>query len=330
MIAQSQGPRVSSLALDRFAEIDRITSTLRDQVLGQLRRRGIVLGLSGGIDSSVTAALAARALGADKVLGILMPEKASDPESLTLGRLLAETFGIPWVVEDIADILEAAGCYRRQTEFIQNLIPEFTSAWKFKVVMPSIAERKGFTFSSLVVEAPDGEVRKVRMPAEVYLGLIAATNMKQRTRKQLEYYHADRLNFAVAGTPNRLEYDQGFFVKGGDGLADVKPIAHLYKSQVYDLAEELGVPDIIRRRPPTTDTFSLSQSQEEFYFSLPFREMDICLHALNEGIGVAETAREAGLSEEIVHRTWDDIRSKRNATRYLHAAPLLMEPVREI
>jgi NAD+ synthase len=151
--------------------------------------------------------------------------------------------------------------------------------------------------------------------------------MKQRTRKQIEYYHADRLNYAVAGTPNRLEYDQGFFVKNGDGAADIKPIAHLYKSQVYQLAEHLGVPEEIRRRPPTTDTWSLAQTQDEFYFSLPYALMDLCLYGMSNGVSAAQVAHAAGLTLEQVEAVWRDIESKRRTTRYLHEAPLLVEPV---
>ncbi|MHB2166120.1 NAD(+) synthase [Alsobacter sp. R-9] len=318
------------LDLDRSAEIERIAIALREQVGGVLRRRGIVLGLSGGIDSSVTAALAVRALGRERVLGLLMPEKDSDPESLQLGRLVAESLGISYEIEDIADILKASGCYERQAAFIRRIVPEFTLAWKFKVVLPGLNDRPGFNISSLVVQSPSGETRTIRMPADVYFGLIAATNMKQRTRKQMEYFHADRLNYAVAGTPNRLEYDQGFFVKGGDGLADVKPIAHLYKSQVYALAETLGLPDVVRKRPPTTDTFSLSQTQEEFYFSVDYATMDLCLYALNHGVSATDTAAASGLTPERVEAVFKDIVAKRRATRYLHARPLLCSEVREL
>jgi NAD+ synthase len=177
----------------------------------------------------------------------------------------------------------------------------------------------------LVVRSPDGEEQKLRMPLDAYLGIIAATNMKQRTRKQIEYYHADRLNYAVSGTPNRLEYDQGFFVKNGDGAADFKPIAHLYKSQVYQLAEHLDIPEEVRRRPPTTDTWSLAQTQDEFYFSLPYREMDLCLFGLNKGVDAEEVARAAGLTVAQVQLAWRDIAAKRKATRYLHERPLLVD-----
>src|SRR5260221_3517294 len=160
------------------------------------------------------------------------------------------------------------------------------------------------------------------MPPDVYLGIVATTNMKQRTRKQLEYYHADRLQYAVAGTPNRLEYDQGFFVKNGDGAADVKPIAHLYKTQVYALAAHLGVPEEIRSRPPTTDTYSLEQTQEEFFFALPYDKMDLCLYARDRGIAPEDVAREVGITPEQVLRVFRDIDAKRKAARYLHEPPL--------
>jgi len=319
-------PETATLAVDPAAEVERIADTMRLQVLRTLRRRGAVVGLSGGIDSSVTAALAVHAFGSRKVLALFMPEKDSDRESLRLGRLVADWLGIESVVEDIEPVLSAAGCYERRDAFIRRLVPEFGRGWGCKVVLGG-GTGEGYNISHLVVQSPDGQPRKLRMPLEVYLGVVAATNMKQRTRKQIEYYHADRLNYAVLGTPNRLEYDQGFFVKNGDGAADVKPIAHLYKSQVYQLAEYLGVPEEIRRRPPTTDTWSLAQSQEEFYFALPYAEMDLCLYGLNHGVPAAEVAAIAGLTVDQVEGVWRDIAAKRRATRYLHEAPLLVEPV---
>jgi NAD+ synthase len=313
------------LRLNESAEIARITAAIRDQVLRRLRRRGAIVGLSGGIDSSVTAALCVKALGPKNVLAVFMPEKDSDPESLRLGRLVADKLDIPRVLEDIAPSLQAAGCYQRRDEFIRKLVPEYGPGWGCKVAIANALEHEGYNITMLVVQAPDGTQRKLRMPLDTYFGIIAATNMKQRTRKQIEYFHADRLNYAVAGTPNRLEYDQGFFVKNGDGAADFKPIAHLYKSQVYQLAEALGIPAEIRSRPPTTDTWSLAQGQDEFYFSLPYAQMDLCLHGLNQDVPPDAVARATGLSTEQVLRVWRDIAAKRKATAYLHEAPLLVE-----
>jgi NAD+ synthase len=321
------GPEV--LHLDADAEIRRIADALRDQILRRLRRRGAVLGVSGGIDSSVCLALCAKALGPDRVVALMMPEADSDPESLRLGRLVADTFGVQSIVEDIAPMLQGAGCYARRNLFIRKLIPEFGDDWKCKIVLRGSGEQSYNVFT-LVVQSPDGQQQSVRLPLEPYLGIVAATNMKQRTRKQTEYYHADRLNYAVVGTPNRLEYDQGFFVKNGDGAADVKPIAHLYKTQVYQLAEALGVPEEIRRRPPTTDTYSMPQSQEEFYFALPYDKMDLCLWGVNHGIASTDVAAATGLTPAQVQRACDDIRAKRRATAYQHARPLLVEAVDEI
>jgi NAD+ synthase len=328
--AQQSGGVFSAEALhiDAAAETHRIAGTIRSEILKRLRRRGAVVGLSGGIDSSVCAALCVEALGAGNVLAVLMPEKDSDPDSLRLGKTMAQALRIEHVVEDIAPILTAAGCYERRDAFIRRLVPEFGPGWGCKVVIANPLKGEGFSLTMLVVQSPDGRTQKLRMPLDVYLGVVAATNMKQRTRKQIEYYHADRLNYAVIGTPNRLEYDQGFFVKNGDGAADLKPIAHLYKSQVYQLAEHLGVPEDIRRRPPTTDTWSIAQSQEEFYFSLPYREMDLCLYGLNHGIAAADVACAAGLAPDQVERVWRDIAAKRRTTAYLHEPPLLVEPVR--
>ncbi len=318
------------LRLDAAAATKQIEESIRQHVLGTLKRRGAVLGVSGGIDSSVTAALCARALGGERVQALLMPERDSSDASLELGRELGARFGIPTLVENIAPIVAAAGCYERQDEAIRMVFPDYQPGWKFKVTLPSILDGDRLNVSELTVQTPAGEKRSARMPLKPYLQLIAATNFKQRIRKMMEYYHADRLNYAVAGTPNRLEYDQGFFVKQGDGAADFKPIAHLYKSQVYQLAEFVGVPDGIRRRPPTTDTFSLPQTQEEFYFALPYDRMDLCLYGRNHAIPAAEMAGAVGLTPEQVERVYRDIDQKRRSTRYLQLAPLLVEDVPEI
>lgn len=311
------------LELDRTAATEEIVTSIQSVVLKKFRKRGAVVGISGGIDSSVVAALCVRALGPEKVHLLLMPEgeSASTDESTELGRSLAKSLGVEPQLEDITSVLQGAGCYERRDSAIREVIPEYGPGWKSKIVLPSVIQSDQFRIFSVVAHSPEGQEIKARLKPEGYLGVVAATNFKQRTRKMMEYFHADRLNFAVAGTPNLLEYDQGFFVKGGDGLADFKPIAHLYKSQVYQLAEHLGVPEEICSRPPTTDTYSLPQSQEEFYFSLPYDQMDLCLWAKNHGVDAQETGDALGLSAEQVERVYRDIEAKRRMAVYLHAQP---------
>lgn len=318
-----------SLKLDCPAAVAKIGQVIRKTLTGY-RRRGIVVALSGGIDSSVTAALSVQAVGPARVFGIHMPDRDSSPDTLRLSQSISTHFGFESVVEDITPFLEAAGCYTRQEQSIRLAIPEYGKGWKSKIVLESVLNKEGFNFFHVVAQAPDGRMIKQRLSSEAYLGIVAATNFKQRVRKMMDYYHADRLNYAVSGTPNRLEYDQGFFVKLGDGAADVKPIAHLYKSQVYQLAEYLGVPGGVRLRPPTTDTYSLPQGQDEFYFSLPYEKMDLCLYAKNHGHPPAAVAPLVGLTEEQARRVYEDIDTKRTATHYLHAGPQLIEAVPEI
>jgi NAD+ synthase len=317
----------SVLELDSRAEVERITAVLRRQVGQVLRRRGAVIALSGGIDSSVVAALCARAFGPARCHGLLMPERDSSTATLALSRSVAEGFGMPHTVEDITPALEALGCYRRRDEAIRHVVPDYGPGFRSKIVLPGLAAGAAYNLYSLVVERPDGTVERHRLPLEPYLQIVAATNFKQRMRKTLEYYYADKLHYACTGTPNRLEYDQGFFVKNGDGAADIKPIAHLYKSQVYALAQELGVPAEVRSRPPTTDTYSLAQGQDEFYFAAPYAQMDLCLYGKDHGVDPAEVARATGLSLEQVTWVYDDIDKKRATTRYLHERPLLVEAV---
>jgi NAD+ synthase len=312
------------LRINAAAEVDRLAAGIRN-ALRDLRRRGVVVGLSGGIDSSVVAALAARAVGPQRVIGLMLPESESSADSLVLAKQLADGLGLRTAVEDVGPTLEAAGCYRRRDEAVRTVVPEYGDGWRCKIVLPDLVSGSGYALYFVVVQSPSGEERRVRLPLDAYLGVLAATNMKQRVRTLLEYTYADRHHFAVAGTPNRLEYDQGFFVKQGDGAADFKPIAHLYKSQVYQLAEYLGVPEAIRRRQPTTDTYPLEQSQEEFYFGLSLEQTDLCLYARDHGVPPDLVGEATSLTPEQVQRVFRMIDAKREAARYLHMAPLLFD-----
>lgn len=317
------------LQLDEAAEVARIAARLREILRTDLHRRGLIIAISGGIDSAVCAALCVQAVGKDKVFGLLLPERDSSSDSARRGKMVTEQLGIEYLVEDIAPTLEAIGCYRWRDAAIRKVFPDYAANWKSKIAIASGAEAK-FSFFKIVVQSPDGQIHEARLGAPEYLQVVASTSFKQRIRKTIEFFHADRLNYAVVGTPNRLEYDQGFFVKNGDGSADVKPIAHLYKTQVYALARHLNLPEEICMAKPTTDTYSMPQGQDEFYFALPYDRMDLALWAHNHHVPAAELAKVLGIEVKQAEHVYSDIENKRRTTRVLHLPPVLIEPVTEI
>jgi NAD+ synthase len=328
-MAQKKPLDANVLLMNNDAVVDHICHRVREILKEDVMRRGLIIAMSGGIDSSVSAALSVKAVGAERVYGLLLPERDSSGFSTARGKQLAEHLGIKYEVFDIAPTLEAIGCYRWRDEAIKRVFPEYGAGWKNKIVISGGLEGRINHFQ-LVVQTPSGETRQERLGLREYLQIVAATNHKQRIRKTVEYFHADRLNYAVVGTPNRLEYDQGFFVKNGDGSADVKPIAHLFKTQVYALARHLGLPPEICGATPTTDTYSLAQGQDEFYFALPYQQMDIALYALNHGYSAEELGRAINISTEQAANVYKDIEAKRRATRYMHLKPVLVEDVAEL
>jgi len=317
------------LKIDCAAEVEKISRWMVDAVATQLHKRGVIIALSGGVDSSVCGALAVRALGKSKVFGLLLPEHDSSRSSADLGTQVAEQLGIQYQLEHIGPTLEAIGCYRWRDDAMRSVFPGYAKDWKSKIAIAGGTQGK-VNFFKLVVQSPAGEVFEKRLPIREYLQIVSATNFKQRIRKTVEYFHADRLNYAVIGTPNRLEYDQGFFVKNGDGAADIKPIAHLYKTQVYALARHLGLPDAVCNAAPTTDTYSMAQGQDEFYFALPYHQMDLALWAHNHQVPADELAAALNIEPEHAQFIYGDIESKRRTTHYLHARPMLVEPVLEV
>lgn len=314
------------LSFDEQKAINTITDGIKNILRTKIRRRGLVVAMSGGIDSSVSAALSVKALGKDKVFGLLLPEQDSSSESSKKGELLAKHLGIEFMKQDIAPALEAIGCYKWRDDAIKSTFPEYGPGWKNKITISGGSEG-AINHFNLVVQSPDGITQSKRLELKAYLQIVAATNFKQRIRKTMEYFHADRLNYAVVGTPNRVEYDQGFFVKNGDGSADIKPIAHLYKTQVYRLAEYMKLPAEICNAVPTTDTYSLPQGQDEFYYSLPYKEMDVALWALNNNKSPSELGKLLKISAEQAEFIYNDIKSKRTTTAHLHWPGLLIEKV---
>ena len=314
------------LRFDEVLEVNKITKRIREILRSHLKRRGLVVAMSGGIDSSVSAALCVKALGAKKVFGLLLPETDSSSKSLSRGETLAKHLKIDYLTVNIADTLNSIGCYQWRDEAIKEVFPEYENGWKNKIVIKG-GIKGGINHFDLVVQSPGGEIFNKRMGLKSYLQVVAATNFKQRIRKTIEFFHADRLNYGVVGTPNRVEYDQGFFVKNGDGSADIKPIAHLYKTQVYALARFLNLPEEICSATPTTDTYSMPQGQDEFYYSLPYDKMDLALWAHNNNLPVDQLAEMAEISNKQAAFVYKDIETKRRTTAMLHWPALLIENV---
>lgn len=313
------------LNLDVAAETDRIVNMLRQNVRQTLKRFGGVVGISGGVDSSVVLALCVHAFGTEKVTAVMMPEKDSDPETERLSRLVARQYGIEPELENITPVLDGFGCYPRRDEAIRRVFPEYDAAAGYKVKIglpPNLLDEDTLNVFYLTIVAPDGEEQTQRIPIREYYQIVAASNFKQRTRMAMLYYHAELRNYAVIGTANKNEHDQGFFVKYGDGGVDVKPIEHLYKTQIYQLARFLDVPEEIQNRPPTTDTYSAPSTQQEFFFRLPFETMDLLWYAQEHRVPVPEVAEVMGLSEQQVLRAFADFNRKARTTEYLRMHPI--------
>lgn len=322
-------PRV--LDLDAAAETDRIVQWLKESMRG-LHRMGAVLGISGGIDSSVCLALCVRAFGPERVVPLLLPEKDSDPASEELARMLADHYGVTPVLEVITPALDGYGCYQRRDEAIARVFPEYdaSAGYKAKIVLPpGLLDQGTLNVFSLTIITPEGEEKRARLRPADLAQIVAASNFKQRTRTAMLYYHAELRNHAVIGTPNKNEHDQGFFVKYGDGGVDLMPIVHLYKTQVYQLARHLGVPEVIQKRPPTSDTYSAHTTQEEFFFRMPFRTMDLLWYAQENQVSAEEAAAALDLTPDQVRRAFEDFTQKKRSTHYLRTPPLDMASLGE-
>lgn len=317
------------LDIDPAAETDRLVGLLRKTVRQKLRRFGAVVGVSGGVDSSTVLALCVRAFGPQRVVAVMMPEKDSDTDSEKLARKLADRFELETLLlENITPALDGFGCYRRRDEAIKRIFPEYDPdiGYKAKIILPAnVIEDNTLNVFSVAIVTPDGEEKSQRLPVGEFLQIVAASNFKQRCRMSMLYYHAESRNYAVIGTSNKNEHDQGFLVKYGDSGVDIQLIAHLYKTQVYQLAEYLDVPKEIQQRTPTSDTYSAHQTQEEFFFRLPFDLMDMLLFAQENNIPVSEVSEVMALTPEQVQFAFNDFTRKHRTTQYIRTKPLIFD-----
>jgi len=305
-------------------EVLRISQWISRSIFQEFKRRGGVVGVSGGIDSAVTLALAVNALGSGKVTALFMPEKDSSPESKELAIEVATKFKVQLLVIELTPVLDALGCYDRLADAIRDVYPDYESGRdKVKLVLPdNLLDKPGLNVFSLVLNRSGQPEQRKLLPPRAYLEIVAASNMKQRTRMLNLYFHAEKRNYAVIGTANKNEHDQGFFVKYGDGGADLQAIRHLYKSQVYQLARYLQIPQEIIDRTPTTDTYSAGSTQEEFYFRVPFDLLDKIWLGMERKMSVSAIAQDLDLTEEQIQRVIADLTQKKRTTEYLRTIPL--------
>ena len=310
------------LEIDCTTEAARICEFMRKTVLKDYRRRGVVVGISGGIDSALTATLSVKTFGKEKVQGLILPEKESSAESEVLARQLSDWLGIKTETVPITPILESLGVYQMREAIVKKYIPKFDADWKYKMaISKDTLERDGLNIFYLIAIDTDGMVQRERLSLSDYLEMVAATDMKQRTRMMELYFYAEKSNYIVAGTTNKSELLQGYYVKYGDGGVDMEPIAHLYKTQVFQLSEFLDIPQEIIKRTPSPDTWSAGVSDEEFYFRLPYDLLDLLLYAHENEIPSEDVSNVLNMPPEKILRLYKDFEAKNKATWHLRVMP---------
>ncbi len=253
-------------------DIDRRCEWIAEQ-LRLLGKKGALVQLSGGIDSTVVVHLCARALGPENVTALYLPDQAST--GLDTRGFVDEAVanaGVRLVERPIGAAIEAQQPIAEITELIRRYAPEYDpqrDAYAVNAV-PSLAKRLGTLVYRVSIGPRHGTPEKtLSMSVSDLRAVIAYQNRKQRTRTLFAYAEAEAHNLAVVGASNGDELDTGFVVKYGDDAADICAIGDLSKPRVYEFARGLGVPESIIARPPTTDTYALEQTQEDYYYALP-------------------------------------------------------------
>jgi len=315
------GYTIDVLNIDAAHETESLANFVREQV-SALRRSGVIVGLSGGIDSAVMAALAVHALGPDNVVGLILPEKESNPISREFAAKHARALGIEHHVRDITATVDSVRPYAQRDAYLQSLVPEYVPGSSYNITLPTdLLKRDAFSVYVLQVKLPDGQIKRKRLGMEAFRTITSFANIKIRARMIHLYAEAESRGLLVGGTTNRTEYLLGDFCRYGDGGTDIEPLAHLYKHQVYQIARHLGVIPEIIARTPSPDTFSLPVSDQEFFFRIPFERLDHLLYAWEHQVPVETTAQVLGLSEDAVKRAFQDFTTKHRATAHLRELP---------
>ena len=296
------------------------------QTKGTPKKDGIIVGISGGIDSAVVAALAVAAVGKDKVFGLILPEKESSPDSAKFGQLVIDSLGIQHDTMDLTDAVESFTAYQARDEIIKSIFPDYDESYRFNIRLPqNLLEVDRYNFYTLCIDNGKGDTRQKRLAKNQFLAITAAANVKIRSRMIALYFLGEQMNYLVAGTTNKTEFMLGDFCKFGDGGNDVECVSHLYKSQIYQLGEFYGTPQEVMERTPSPDTFSLAVSDKDFYFCLPFDILDPLLYAWEYKSDINAVARELNLTTEQIERVYRDFDSKHSTTEHIRQLPYAIE-----
>jgi len=314
------------LKINPEQELEKLSQFIKEQIKVVFRRKGIVVGLSGGIDSACIAAVAVNAIGKERVVGLVLPETESNPISSEYAMKHAKALGIEHRQIDITPTVDSVVHYKWRDEFMQNLVPEYQPGYKYNITLPTdLLERDSFSFYNLQVQMPDGEIKKKRLNVDEFRTITSFANIKIRARMLHLYAEAERRNLIVAGTTNRTEFILGDFCKYGDGGTDIEPFTHLYKNQIYQISDYLKVTPEIIKRAPSPDTFSLPVSDQEFFFRISFDKLDHLIYAWEHEIPEGEAAKVLDLSEEAIKRAYKDFASKYRATAHLREVAYTLE-----
>ena len=277
--------------------VNKISDFIKDEISNSFQKSGAVVGLSGGIDSAVTTSLCAKSLGSEKVLGLIMPEKESDSKSQIHAKKVAEKYNIKTKIIDITSILESFEVYQNKESIIKEKFPDFSINCKYRMMITSkLKNLIGIPFLEILDEK--NKQHKLKISSSEFLTLTAATSIKHRVRMTMLYFHAEKNNFCVAGTTNKSEYLQGYFVKYGDGGSDIEPLVNLYKSQIYQLGEFLKVPIEILTKDPSPDVWSFTTSDQEFFYSVPYDIVDLLMYARENNLSIKDVQKLSNLSQE--------------------------------